>query len=97
MKVQNTVVSSPESNAPSTAASPGVERRTRLFLAALAAAGGPPLETLSPNDAREVLVGAQHGARLPAADVHERTIEVRGQPLTLTIVRPAGARGALAM
>ena len=77
------------------AGSPGVERHTQSFLDALAKGGGQPLETLSPADARQVLVGAQKGAPLPPADVSEKTIVVDGKPLKLTIVRPAGAKGVL--
>ncbi|WP_053843432.1 alpha/beta hydrolase [Paracidovorax avenae] len=77
------------------AGSPGVERHTQAFLNALAQGGGQPLETLSPADARQVLVNAQKGAKLPPADVSEKTITVDGKPLVLNIVRPAGARGVL--
>ena len=77
------------------AGSPGVERNTQAFLEVLAKGGGKPLETLSPTDARAVLVGAQQGARLPPADVHEKTVTIDGKPLKLTIVRPAGAKGVL--
>ena len=77
------------------AGSAGVERHTQAFLDALASGGGQPLETLSPADARNVLIGAQKGAKLPAADVSEKTITVDGKPLKLTIVRPAGAKGVL--
>ncbi|AVS78882.1 alpha/beta hydrolase [Paracidovorax avenae] len=77
------------------AGSPGVERHTQSFLDALAQGGGQPLETLSPADARQVLVNAQKGAKLPPADVSEKTITVDGKPLVLNIVRPAGSRGVL--
>lgn len=77
------------------AGSPGVERNTQAFLEALAKGGGQPLETLSPADARQVLVGAQKGARLPTADVSEKTITVDDKPVALHIVRPAGAKGVL--
>lgn len=42
-----------------------------------------------------MLIGAQKGAKLPAADVTEKTITVNGKPLTLTIVKPQGATGTL--
>lgn len=79
------------------AGSPGVERTTQAFLDALAAGGGQPLETLSPADARAVLVSAQAAAKvsLPPADVSQKTITVDGKPISLTIVRPAGAKGTL--
>ncbi|MEC9365018.1 MAG: alpha/beta hydrolase [Pseudomonadota bacterium] len=77
------------------AGSPGVERNTQAFLEALAQGGGQPLETLSPADARQVLVNAQKGADLPPADVSEKTITVDGKPLKLVVVRPSGAKGLL--
>lgn len=77
------------------AGSPGVERTTQSFLDALAKGGGQPLETLSPAAARQVLVGAQQGAKLPPADVSAKTITVDGRQIVLNIVRPAGARGVL--
>lgn len=42
-----------------------------------------------------MLVDAQKGATLPDAGVTEKIIEVEGQPLTLTIVKPKGAQGTL--
>jgi len=74
-----------------------VEHNTQAFLDALNAGTGKPLEQLSPKDARAVLVGAQAGVKLslPKADVSEKTIQVDGQPINLTIVRPAGAKGEL--
>ena len=77
------------------AGSAGVEHNTQAFLDALAKGGGQPLETLSPIDARNVLIGAQKGAKLAPADVSEKIIMVDGKPLNLTIVRPAGAKGVL--
>jgi len=65
------------------------------FLSALNSSGGKPIEQLSPQDARQVLIGAQQGAKLPPADVSEKTITVNGQPLKLTIVKPQGATGTL--
>jgi acetyl esterase len=41
------------------AENPKVERRVRKFLKALNSGGGKPLETLSPAEARAVLVNAQ--------------------------------------
>jgi acetyl esterase/lipase len=74
-------------------AAPGVEPQTANFLKAIE--NGPGLETLSPADARQVLVGAQKGAALPKADVSEKTIKVDGQDVKLHIVRPAGSKGTL--
>jgi acetyl esterase/lipase len=79
------------------AGSPGVEPTTQAFLQALENGGGKPMETLSPVDARAILVGAQAGVKLtlPKADVSEKIITVDGKPLKLTIVRPAGVTKTL--
>ena len=79
------------------AGSPGVEHHTQAFLEALAAGGGKPLETLSPQDARAVLVGAHASVKvdLSGVSVSEKTIEASGQPIALTIVRPEGVKGEL--
>ena len=74
-----------------------VEHNTQAFLDVLNAGTGKPMEQLTPKDARAVLVGAQSGVKLtlPKADVSEKTFQVDGQPLSLTIVRPAGVKGEL--
>ena len=74
-----------------------VEHNTQAFLDALNAGTGKPLEQLSPKDARAVLVGAQAGVKLtlPKGDVSQKTIQVDGQSISLTIVRPAGVKGEL--
>ncbi|TNW20767.1 alpha/beta hydrolase [Xylella fastidiosa] len=77
------------------AGSPGVEHRTQAFLEDLAKGGGAPIETLSPANARQVLVNAQKGAKLPPADVSEKTITIDGKQIVLNIVRPAGVKGIL--
>lgn len=75
----------------------GVEPTTQSFLQALEAGGGKPLEQLSPQDARAVLVGAQASVKLdlPKADVSEKAITADGQQIKLTIVRPAGVTKTL--
>lgn len=79
------------------AGSPGVEHHTQAFLQALEAGGGKPLETLSPQDARAVLVGAQASVKvdLSGVSVSEKTIQAGGQSIPLTIVRPEGVQGEL--
>lgn len=79
------------------AGSPGVEHNTQAFLQALEAGGGKPLETLSPQDARAVLVGAQASVKvdLSGVSVSEKTIQASGQSIPLTIVRPEGVKGEL--
>lgn len=70
----------------------GVEHNVAKFLQSLE--GGKTLDTMTPAEARSVLVGAQAGPKvaLPAADVSEKTIRVNGGDLKLTIVRPAGSK-----
>ncbi|WP_460122661.1 alpha/beta hydrolase [Pseudomonas sp. S2_C03] len=74
-----------------------VEHNTQAFLDVLNAGTGKPMEQMTPKDARAVLVGAQSGVKLtlPKADVSEKTIQVDGQSISLTIVRPAGVKGEL--
>jgi acetyl esterase/lipase len=97
MKIKNRIIAASLGTLLTTAAyaagSPGVEHTTQAFLDALAKGGGQPIETLSPDNARAVLIGAQKGASLPPADVSEKTITVNGEALKLTIVRPKGATG----
>lgn len=79
------------------AGSHGVEHNTQAFLQALETSGGQPLETLSPENARAVLVGAQASVKLDLSgvSVSEKTIQAGGQSIPLTIVRPEGAKGEL--
>ena len=79
------------------AGSPGVQRSIQVFLQALAAAGGKPMEQMTPAEARAVLVAAQSSVEvdLPEADVSERVIGGDGQTVKLVVVRPAGATGTL--
>ena len=74
---------------------PGVERQTTSFLKAIE--GGKPMETMTPQEARAVLAGAQAGAesKLAPAEVSERTVDLDGKPVKLTIVRPADVKGVL--
>jgi acetyl esterase/lipase len=74
---------------------PKVDHRIRKFLQALNASGGKPIETLAPEEARQVLVDAQKSAavELPPCDVEEKTIVQDGVEVRLHVVRPAGATG----
>ena len=72
----------------------GVEQRTRTFLESLQQNPGPPLYTLSPEQARAVLSGLQASIpvkKLPA-DIEDRTVP--GGPdntdISIQIVRPPG-------
>ena len=76
------------------AENPKVERHVRAFLKALNSSGGKPLETMSPADARQVLVGAQASVKLEFApcDIEDHTITQDGIDVPITIVRPAGLK-----
>jgi acetyl esterase/lipase len=76
------------------AENPKVEHRIQEFLKALNSGGGKPIETLTPAEARKVLVDAQASVPLdlPACDVEEKTITQDGLTVRLHIVRPAGSK-----
>jgi acetyl esterase len=81
----------------SESAAPVLETTTQKFIDALAAAGGPPIYTLSPDAARDVLAGAQAQpvAKLPAS-IEDTTFPVGPTgSVRIRIVRPQGASGAL--
>jgi acetyl esterase len=77
------------------AAGPVAERTTQSFLDALNGSGGKPLEQLTPQEARQVLVGAQASVPtdLSSVEISQRTITEDGRKVDLTIVRPRGAKG----
>jgi acetyl esterase/lipase len=75
---------------------PHLDKGTKAFLKVLNS-GGPPVESLSKEDARNVLVRAQASVKvdLSGIDVSEKTITQDGYTVTLNIVRPEGAKGTL--
>src|SRR5690242_11926608 len=79
------------------ATDPRLSRGTKAFLEVLNSAGGPPLETLPPLDAREVLVGAQAAVAVDLSGIEEseKTINADGYSIKLNVVRPADAKGQL--
>lgn len=81
----------------SSAQAQSIEPGTQSFLDAVAAAGGPPIYTLSPEDARQVLAGAQAGpVALQAADIESRVLPVGPSgEVRVRIVRPAGNQETL--
>ena len=76
---------------------PRLSREVKAFLALLNSGDGPPLETLSPLEARQVLVNAQASVKvdLSGIDESEKTITADGYPIKLNIVRPEGVKGTL--
>jgi acetyl esterase len=74
-----------------------LEPAAQALADALAAAGDPPLYTLTPDAARAVLDGAQAGeVAMAPADIEEHTIP--GGPdgtVSITVVKPATTNGSL--
>jgi acetyl esterase len=68
---------------------------TSQFLHALNSGTGPAINTLTPAEARQVLIGAQNSVKvdLSGIDVSNRTIEQDGITVPITIVRPQGVTG----
>src|SRR5262249_41692758 len=63
----------------------------------LNSAGGPPLESLAPIQAREGLVQAQASAPVDLSGIEEsdKTIKADNYTIKLNIVRPEGVKGTL--
>jgi acetyl esterase/lipase len=76
---------------------PNISKEIRGFLKVLNSGDGKPLETLSPKDARLVLVGAQKSVTYDYSDIEEseRTITQDGQTIKIHIVKPKGAKAGL--
>jgi acetyl esterase/lipase len=70
---------------------------TSQFLHALNSGTGPAINTLTPAQARQVLIGAQNSVKvdLSGIEVSNQTIEQDGIRVPITIVRPQGATGTL--
>jgi len=75
---------------------PRLTKEVKNFLKALNS-GGPPVESLSYEDARNVLVEAQKSVKvdLSGIEVSEKTINADGFTIDLHIVRPEGVKGKL--
>ncbi len=76
---------------------PRLSRGVKAFLRVLNSSGGPPLETLPPLEAREVLVNAQASAPVDLSGIEEseKTITADGYTIKLNVVRPEGVNGRL--
>ncbi|HSF19413.1 MAG TPA: alpha/beta hydrolase [Vicinamibacteria bacterium] len=76
---------------------PRLSRGTKAFLKVLNSSGGPPLESLPPLEAREVLVNAQASLEVDVSGIEEskKTITADGYTIELDIVRPEGVQGKL--
>lgn len=75
---------------------PALSKQTKEFLAKLNAGDGPPLESLTPEQAREVLVAAQASVAVDVSgiEVSEKTITSEGLTVKLHLVRPTGTGDA---
>ncbi len=76
---------------------PNINKETRTFLEALNSGDGTPLEQLTPEDARLVLVNAQKSVDFDYSEVEEseRSITQDGETVNLHIVKPKGAEAGL--
>lgn len=72
---------------------PQILREIREFLDALNNSGGKPLETMTPQDARQVLIDAQKSVEFDFSDIVETEREITQDDITVNIhiVRPANA------
>lgn len=83
---------SPKDNVADFIKDPAISKETKKFLTALNS-GDVPLETLSPEEARLVLVGAQKSVEVDYSGIEEseKTISQDGFSIKLNIVRPKGS------
>ncbi|BFM38390.1 alpha/beta hydrolase [Synechocystis sp. LKSZ1] len=90
-------VNSPAAEILEVANDPRLSRETKAFLKVLNSGDGPPLETLPPLEARQVLVDAQASVNVDLSGIEEseKTITADGYSIALNIVRPEGAKGIL--
>ena len=89
-------VNSPAVKVLEVADDPRLSREVKAFLKELNS-GGVGLETLTPLEARQVLVDAQASVNVDLSGIEEseKTIAADGYPITLNIVRPEGVKGTL--
>lgn len=76
---------------------PQIESNVKAFLGVLNSGEGKPIEELSPMAARAVLTGAQESVKFDYSDitVSERKVPASSGPVSIHIVKPAGAKGIL--
>lgn len=76
---------------------PNINRETKILLNALNSGGGKPLEQMTPQEARLVLVNAQKSVSYDYSDIEEseKTIQQDGYTVKLHIVKPKGAKPGL--
>src|SRR5688572_24406079 len=93
----NTLTETAPSDVVNFAEDPHLSREVKDFLKKLNGAGGPPLETLAPIQARKALADAQAAVvvDLSGIEVSEKTITSEGYRVKLNIVRPEGVKEIL--
>lgn len=76
---------------------PAISKGVKEFLKALNGADSPPLETLTPVEARKALVEAQKSVEVDYSGIEEseKTITADGFTIKLNIVKPVGTTTAL--
>jgi acetyl esterase/lipase len=79
------------------ASDPHIESHVKAFLNVLNSGNGKPIEQLSPEDARALLVTVQASVKVDLSGivVTEKTITQDGQTIKLNIVKPSNAKGIL--
>jgi acetyl esterase len=92
----NSITMSQQTNNPA-AQDLNISKETRAFLSVLNSGDGKPLEQMTPEEARLVLVGAQKSIQYDYSDIEEseKTITQDGHTITLHIVKPKGANASL--
>ncbi|MDB5152609.1 MAG: alpha/beta hydrolase [Mucilaginibacter sp.] len=75
---------------------PHLSTQVKAFLKVLNA-GGPPVESLSKQEARNALINAQSSVKVDLSGIEEseKTITADGHTIKLNIVRPEGVKGTL--
>lgn len=76
---------------------PAIQSATKAFLKVLNNAGGEPMETMKPADARKVLEGAQTSVTVDVSgiEVSEKDITQDGVSVKIYVVRPEGVKEKL--
>lgn len=71
---------------------PAIFKEVRKFLEALNSGGGKPMETMSPEEARQVLTAAQKTVSVEVSGIteSEQVIEQNGYKVNIHITRPQG-------
>lgn len=82
--------------APDYSVDPHLSKGTKEFLKVLNA-GTTPVESLSPKDARQVLIDVQNSVKVDLSGISEseKNIVADGHKIKLNVVRPAGVHGKI--